>query len=467
MTAVHDLLPLSFPPEYPRQQYYFRLFVPRILRRSRVVVADSENTRRDIIQRFGLEPGKVRVVYPGYDPDTFSPNGFDPSSGRHADPYCLYVGNLLPHKNLLRLLDALAILRRRQPCRLMIRGEGRPAYARALRERVESLRLRDVVTFLGYLTEDALRDLYSRAACLVLPSLGEGFGFCVLEAMACGTPVVTANTSSLPEVAGDAALLVDPYDVVALAKAMFRVLTDRDLREDLRLRGLQRAGLFVGHVNSNKAIHKVIETIGSNKDLADRVRYVVIGQPDASGDYFKRIDSLIEQYSLRRSVQLLGYQADEVLNWYLSRADIFINLRFPAMEGASWSLAEQLLTERPIIVFNTGFFSEVPDACVVKVTPGHFEGFAERLRELVASEGLRESVGGNGRRFAMAQFSIDRYVTEFADFLEEVGRWRPVLGITDRVSEDLALMGVGDGMKILDMVARELYWVFGRGESSG
>ena len=244
VTVVHDLLPLSFPAEYPRQQYYFRFLVPRVLQASRIVVADSENTRRSIIQHYGLCPEKVRVVYPGYDSSVFFSNGFDLSPHRHEDPYCLYVGNLLPHKNLLRLLDALAILRRRRPCRLILRGEGRPAYVRALHERVETLGIEDAVTFLGYTTEDTLRDLYSRAACLVLPSLGEGFGLPILEAMACGTPVVVANTSSLPEVAGDAALSVDPNDAIALVDAMYRLLTDRGLREDLRRRGFERAAPY-------------------------------------------------------------------------------------------------------------------------------------------------------------------------------------------------------------------------------
>jgi glycosyltransferase involved in cell wall biosynthesis len=244
VTVVHDLLPLRFPLEYPRQQYYFRHFVPRILRTSRVVVTDSKFTGRDVVDLYGLRPTKLRVVYPGYDPSIFSGNGEGLGPRPSGEPYFLYVGNLLPHKNLLRLLDAFAIVRRRRPCRLVIRGEGRRAYVRALRDRVETLGLGGAITFLGYVDERFLRNLYTGAACCVLPSLGEGFGLTVLEAMACGTPVIAASGSSLPEVAGDAALMVDPYDAVNLAEVMYRVLTDEGVRRGLRRRGLERVATF-------------------------------------------------------------------------------------------------------------------------------------------------------------------------------------------------------------------------------
>ena len=248
VTVVHDLLPLFFPAEYPRQQYYFRSLVPRVLRSSRVVVADSESTRRDIIKSYGIMPEKVRLIYPGYDPAIYTTGDSDgpPHPVQHS--YLLYVGNLLPHKNVLTLLDALAILlRRRRPARLIIRGEGQFNYARAVRERVETLGLRDVVTFQTYADGPTLRNLYARAACLVLPSLHEGFGLPVLEAMACGTPVITSTTSSLPEVGGDVALRVDPYDTIDLSDTMYRLLEDSDLREDLRERGLKWVRAFSWH----------------------------------------------------------------------------------------------------------------------------------------------------------------------------------------------------------------------------
>jgi glycosyltransferase involved in cell wall biosynthesis len=238
VTVVHDLLPLFFPAEYPRQQYYFRSLVPRVLRASRMIVADSESTRRDIVRSYRIAAEDVRVIYPGYDPNVYFVNGVKRPAGEQ-DCYLLYVGNLLPHKNLLGLVDALAILRRRHPARLIIRGDGQPAYARAVRSRVETLGLGDAVSFQGYAAEGTLRELYAGAACLVVPSFHEGFGLPVLEAMACGTPVITSSSSSLPEVGGDAALRVDPHDAIDLAEAMYRMLTDTELRDDLRERGLK------------------------------------------------------------------------------------------------------------------------------------------------------------------------------------------------------------------------------------
>jgi glycosyltransferase involved in cell wall biosynthesis len=242
VTVVHDVLPLFYPAEYPRQQYYFRCLLPRALRRSRLVVADSCSTRRDLMERCGVPAAKIRIVYPGYDPAAYYPNGAEPPPS--GPPYVLYVGNVLPHKNLLGLLDALALLRCRRSARLIIRGDGRPSHMRAVRQRVEALGLRGLVTFHGYADQATLRDLYTHAACVVLPSLREGFGLPVLEAMACGTPVITSDASSLPEAGGDAALRVGPRDAVGLAAAMDRVLADRDLRAELRDRGLKWAAGF-------------------------------------------------------------------------------------------------------------------------------------------------------------------------------------------------------------------------------
>lgn len=252
VTVVHDLLPLFFPSEYPRQQFYFRRLVPAVLRGSRVVIADSESTRRDIVRAYGLPPDTVRVVPAGYDEAAFFPEAAPPGPPR--DPYILFVGNLFPHKNLLRLLDAFAIVRRRVAVRLVVRGDGNPAHTHEIHERVATLGLGGSVEFVGYASAPELRRLYVGARVLALPSRYEGFGLTALEAMACGTPVVAGAAASLPEVVGDAALLVDPDDTLDLAETLHRVLTDGDLREDLRARGLKQASRFSWHRTAEEVL---------------------------------------------------------------------------------------------------------------------------------------------------------------------------------------------------------------------
>jgi glycosyltransferase involved in cell wall biosynthesis len=163
--------------------------------------------------------------------------------GLHG-PYVLYVGALEPRKNIPGLLRAFVRLRADFPdLTLALGGSPRWKFAEIPRA-LEELALEPVVRFTGYIADSDLPALYSAAAAFCFPSFYEGFGLPVLEAMACGTPVVCSNTSSLPEVAGDAALLVEPRDEVALTEAIARVLTDEALAEDLRERGLKRAASF-------------------------------------------------------------------------------------------------------------------------------------------------------------------------------------------------------------------------------
>jgi glycosyltransferase involved in cell wall biosynthesis len=157
----------------------------------------------------------------------------------------LYAGNVKPHKNLERLIDAFHLVRQRglDHLKLVLIGDEISKYS-ALRRAVHQHQLHKYVRFLGYLPEETLAVMYRLAGVFVFPSLYEGFGLPPLEAMASGTPVVTSNMSSLPEVAGDAAVLVDPYDPQAIADGIYRVLTDERLRRDLVLKGIARAGQF-------------------------------------------------------------------------------------------------------------------------------------------------------------------------------------------------------------------------------
>ncbi len=243
VTVVHDLLPLRYPREYPRQQYYFRHYVPLVLRHSRAIIAISESTRDDVLRFYPATPrARVHVALSGYDPERFRP---DPDGRERATPpYALYLGNVMPHKNLHRLVEAFARATRGSDARLVMRGGGHARHVDALRAAIEALGLGPRTDWEPYAGGEAVAALYRRARVLLLPSLYEGFGLTALEAMACGTPVITATTSSLPEVVGDAALLVDPLDTDALAAALRRIFADDALVEDLRARGLSRAKLF-------------------------------------------------------------------------------------------------------------------------------------------------------------------------------------------------------------------------------
>ncbi len=240
VTAIHDLLPLTFPDEYPRLQYYFRHLVPALLRESRAVVADSDATRRHVLDAYQLPADRVQVIPCGYDASRFRADG--PATDDRGAPYVLFVGNIFPHKNLPRLIEAVAQVARRVPVRLVVAGSGRPALMAELAALAE--RTGASVELKRYVPIDDLPALYRGARLVAIPSLAEGFGLPALEAMACGTPVVAANTSSIPEVVGDAGLLVDPRDEDAIADAILRLLTDEPLQRELIARGLTRAACF-------------------------------------------------------------------------------------------------------------------------------------------------------------------------------------------------------------------------------
>ncbi len=243
VTTVYDLLPLWYPSEYPRQQYYFRHYVPAVLRHSRAILTISESTRRDVLRFYDVSPAKVHVVFAGYDGRAYTVAP-EASLDAGGEAYALYVGNVMPHKNLLRVLEAFAMVIGPGDGRLVLRGWGRPRHVAAVQRRIETLGLAARVDWKPYAPPTELPGLYRGARVLLLPSLYEGFGLPVLEAMACGTPVITANRASLPEVAGDAALLVDPEDTAALADAIGRIFTDERLVKELRERGLGRVEQF-------------------------------------------------------------------------------------------------------------------------------------------------------------------------------------------------------------------------------
>jgi glycosyltransferase involved in cell wall biosynthesis len=215
------------------------------------VITVSEASKRDILRYFRVPESRIDVIYNAIDERFWQEPAADEVERvreryRLTAPFVLYAGNIKPHKNLERLIEAFHMLRQDPDLahvKLLIIGDEISKYA-TLRRAVHRYKLHKYVRFFGFVPDKTLAVLYRLARVFVFPSLYEGFGFPPLEAMASGAPVITSNVSSLPEVVGDAALLIDPLNPVEIADAMRRVLMDSELREDLRQRGLRRVKEF-------------------------------------------------------------------------------------------------------------------------------------------------------------------------------------------------------------------------------
>ncbi len=252
VTTIHDISFEHLPQFYtPRQRWFFKLAIGYTARHAARILTDSEYSRRDIIQTYDLPEDRV-VVTPLGVSSNFRPiregeriEAVKRKYGITRD-YLLSVGSLQPRKNLVRLISAYVELRSREDDfapQLVIVGKRAWLYQDIFRAARASGYLSDIL-FTDFVPDDDLAVLYSGATVFIYPSVFEGFGLPVLEAMACGTPVITSNSSSLPEVAGDAAILVDPYDELALAKAILRLTSDARLRERLSLQGLRQVQNF-------------------------------------------------------------------------------------------------------------------------------------------------------------------------------------------------------------------------------
>jgi glycosyltransferase involved in cell wall biosynthesis len=266
VVTVHDLGYLYYPQAHTRwARMYLQWSTAYNARSAAHVIADSQATKRDLIQHCGAPPEKVTVIYPGWD-STFAPvrdvARLAAVCERYgiAAPYVIYVGTLQPRKNLTGLLDAFSnLVCQGRDLHLAIVGKKGWLYE-PLFARVRELGLEERVHFTGYVPQADLPALLSGARAFVLPSLYEGFGFPVLEAMACGTPVVCSDVASLPEVAGDAAILVNPHNTAQLTQALLRVLVDDALRHDLAERGLRQAARFSWEECARKTL-QILEAV--------------------------------------------------------------------------------------------------------------------------------------------------------------------------------------------------------------
>ncbi|WP_100227134.1 glycosyltransferase family 4 protein [Spirulina subsalsa] len=241
VVMVHDVIPLRFPSAKSRLSYYHRYCLPRVLEEAQHIICNSVATANDLTDFFGIAPQKISPIPLAYDHNHFRELNLP---RRHGRPYFLYVGRQDPYKNIQRLIEAFAHLPPREEVELWLAGPTDERYTPQWQDLARELGIRDRVKFMEYVPYEKLPILFNQAIALIFPSLCEGFGLPILEAMACGTPVITSNLSALPEVAGEAALLVDPYNTQEIAGAMNAVLQDPNLRETLHQLGLLRASEF-------------------------------------------------------------------------------------------------------------------------------------------------------------------------------------------------------------------------------
>jgi glycosyltransferase involved in cell wall biosynthesis len=269
IVTIHDLGHLRFPEAHPpRQRLYHTWATQWNARSASHIFADSEATRDDIVELCHIAPEKISVIYPAFDARMYQPvrDAEKIKSVREkyrlGSDYILAIGTLHPRKNYARLIEAFAQIATHHASRITLVIVGKKGWLyQPILDRIQSLHLQSQVSFLDYVPGFDMPALISGARMLAFPSLHEGFGLPVLEAQACGTPVVTSMTSSLPEAAGDAALMVDPLDVDAITGTMQRLLTDESLRTHLIARGFDNIKRFSWQVSARQALD-VINALG-------------------------------------------------------------------------------------------------------------------------------------------------------------------------------------------------------------
>lgn len=265
LLVVHDLVAFLFPQTHNKKAVFIeKWFLKKALKKADYVFTVSQNTRRDLMQSFNFEPKKIGITYCSAD-EEFRPipkatlTEFIKKTNLPTK-FFLAVGTIIPRKNYLNLIKAFALIHERQPSwHLIIVGKDGWNHQEVYRE-IDQNYLGKKVHVLGYLSTKSLVGLYNLATGFVFPSFYEGFGIPPLEAMKCGCPVIASSTSSIPEVVGDAALLVDPQNHTEIAGAMLKLISDEELREKLRSHGFNQAKKF-SWSDSAKRIHEVIEQI--------------------------------------------------------------------------------------------------------------------------------------------------------------------------------------------------------------
>ncbi|MGH2521886.1 MAG: glycosyltransferase family 4 protein [Anaerolineales bacterium] len=259
--TIHDLIYRFFPEHHlPLNRWYLTLMLPRFMRRADAIIAVSEHTRRDVVRLMRIPPEKITVIHEGVNPN-YRPLADEAELARVRAKYnlpehfILFFGTIEPRKNLLMLLEAYRVLLARDtPMPDLVIAGRRGWLYQPVFQCVSELGLQRRVQFTEWVAEGDAPGLMNAAEVFVYPSVYEGFGLPPLEALACGTPVLCSNASSLPEVVGDASLLLPPGDPAAWTEALSRVLSDSALRADLRTRGPARARQFTWEAAARKTL---------------------------------------------------------------------------------------------------------------------------------------------------------------------------------------------------------------------
>jgi len=273
LVTVHDLGYLHYPDSHrPFDRRYLHWTTRRHCRVARHILADSQATKQDLVEHYQADPDRISVVYLGRD-ESLAPvtdraiiTAVKQKYGIHGD-YLLYLGTLQPRKNLIRLIEAFQAAcqsTQNRTLKLVIAGKKGWLFDEIF-NRTKELNLAGQVVFPGYVDEADKAGLLSGAMAYVFPSLYEGFGLPVLEAMACGAPVLTSHNSSLPEVAGEAALLVDPHRVDAIAAGLEQLITDASRRQELARKGYQQIRNFSWAQSAAQVWQIIQKTINSKK----------------------------------------------------------------------------------------------------------------------------------------------------------------------------------------------------------
>ena len=233
-----DMIPLRFPKRFSPLIPYHRYYTPQVLKQAQHIICISQTTAKDITDFYQIPASKITAIPLAHDRTHFRPLNLPTSN------YFLYIGRQDPYKNIQRLISAFAALPNCKDYELWLVGPSDRRYTPILKAQVAELGINNQVKFLDYIPYSELPKIINQAIALVFPSLWEGFGLPVLEAMACGTPVITSNLSSLPEVAGDAAILINPHNTGEITEAMQAIATDSVLRSRLSSQGIAHSQQF-------------------------------------------------------------------------------------------------------------------------------------------------------------------------------------------------------------------------------